>query len=290
MPHFTTVTDLDDPRLADFREIKDRQLRPEFSSGAALQGRDPEAPWGKFMAEGDVVLHKLVRSDYRTLRVLCTPARLDRARTHLDLLPADVPVYVLAQAHFERTVGYAMHRGLLAIGARQPPLCPDSLIAACAARRPLVLLEDVVNHDNIGGIFRSAAGLGAGGVLMSGRTADPLYRKALRVAVGCVLVTPWAYAPSPPGWPAALARVREAGIRLMALTPAPDAADLRALPSHIDLDRERIAVLLGTEGPGLRPETLAAADLRVRIPIRPTIDSLNVSVTAGIVLHALSAP
>jgi tRNA G18 (ribose-2'-O)-methylase SpoU len=286
MPQVIPIADLDDPRLADYREVKDRQWLPAFTY-AETRAPDPAAPWGKFMAEGPTVLQRLALRPQLALSVLVSPTRLQAVRADIDRLSPATPVYVLAQEQLERLVGFELHRGLLAIAARPRPLAPAEVLPHVTPWRPLVVLESIFNHDNIGGIFRSGAALGAGGVLLSPRCADPLYRKALRVAVGCVLLTPWAYAQD---WPAALAQLRTEGIRVLAMTLSPSSMPLAEVPRHVDLGKQRVAILLGTEGPGLSAEAIRHADLHVRIPMAPGVDSLNVSVTAAIALAALARP
>jgi tRNA G18 (ribose-2'-O)-methylase SpoU len=216
-------------------------------------------------------------------------------RDHLALLPPETPVYLAEQPILNQVVGFNIHRGILAAGIRPQP--PD-LTQLLARARTLVILEDLANHDNVGGIFRATAALAGlplsvpsclrasvpsgSAILLSPGCADPLYRKAIRVSMGAALHIPFARLEP---WPAALAQVRAAGFTLIALTPAPDAAALSEV-----VRPARPALLLGAEGPGLSPEALAAADLRVRIPIDPAVDSLNVTVAGAIALAALARP
>ena len=166
---------------------------------------------------------------------------------------------------------------MLAVADRAPP--PD-LAALLRRRRLLAVLEGVNDHENLGALFRNAAALGVDGVLLGPRCADPLYRRSVRVSMGHVLRVPFAALPGP--WPAVAGRLRAAGLRVAALTPAPDAVPLAAA----GLGSERVALLLGAEGPGLSAEALAAADVRVRIPMAPGVDSLNVATAAAVAFHA----
>jgi tRNA G18 (ribose-2'-O)-methylase SpoU len=190
----------------------------------------------------------------------------------------DIPVYVTRQSTMEAIVGFPIHRGLLALGRRPEPL--DA--AAMLADRPdrVVGLCGITNHDNVGGIFRNAAAFGVGAALVDAATADPFYRKALRVSVGGVLRCPFATVPSPAGMLEALAA---AGYRVLALSPrgatALDAVDRRG----------PLALLLGTEGPGLPDDVMAGCET-VRIDMAGGFDSLNVATTSGIALYALSRP
>jgi tRNA G18 (ribose-2'-O)-methylase SpoU len=272
-------TALDDPRLRDYTNIKDRQWAEDFLPG----GGTSDAPLGKFMCEGEVVLAHAVRSKYKVLSVLATPTRLTACADDLALLPPGTPIYQVELAQMEKLVGFSMHRGLLAIAARAPLEPIDAFIAQMATRPgPIVLLEDLCNHDNIGAIFRNASCLGASGVILSARCADPLYRKAVRVSVGHILRLPWTIAPD---WSGLLVKLQASGMRLAALDPGPGSIDIQTLPASEELGR--LALILGTEGPGVQPQTLERVDLRLRIAMVPGVDSLNVAVTSGIALHRL---
>jgi tRNA G18 (ribose-2'-O)-methylase SpoU len=142
-------------------------------------------------------------------------------------------------------------------------------------------LEGVNDHENLGALFRNAAALGVDAVLLGPRCADPLYRRSVRVSMGHVLRVPFVELAGP--WPAALNRLRDAGLRIAALTPAPDAVPLSRSAAGTD----RVALLLGAEGPGLSADALAAADLRIRIPMAPGVDSLNVATAAAVAFHVL---
>jgi tRNA G18 (ribose-2'-O)-methylase SpoU len=196
----------------------------------------------------------------------------------LERVPDGVPVYVAARGVMETIVGFDVHRGLLAVGRRQPARDPVELARGC---RALVVLEDLANHDNLGSVFRSAAVLGGAGmgVLLSPRCCDPLYRKALRVSMGHALRIPFAVVDD---WPGGLGSVAALGFELIALDPASDAEriDRTAIPA-------RPALILGAEGPGLSPGVRAMAHRRVVIPQMPGADSLNIGVAAGVALHRL---
>jgi len=262
---FVRVADLDDPRLDDYRNVRDRDLR-----------RDDV-----FLAEGDVVVRSLSRgSRYPMRSLLLSERRLPALGGLVERLPQGVPAWVLTQAAMEQVVGFRIHRGVLAAGRRTPPPTPDALVAAVPdGPARLLVLEGLTNTDNVGAIFRNAAGLRASGVLLDSRCCDPLYRKALRVSAGAVLHTPWARGGSAP---ALVGTLRAAGWTVVALTPAKAATSLEAFRPP-----QRTALVLGTEGPGLSDAALDAADHAARIEMASGVDSLNVAVAAAVALYAL---
>lgn len=296
------IKDEHDQRVRDYLDVRERQLAADFSDGRGPTNEpgDPpaspgppasaHAPLGKFMAEGELLLERLIASAYPVVSVLCTPERLAAAGPLLARLDATVPVYVMEKALLERTIGYPLHRGLMAIGARTKPRTVGEVVAGVAggARpRVFVVLEDLTNHDNIGAVFRNAAGLGAAGVLLSPGCADPLYRKCVRVSMGHVLHVPWTRVPE---WPSGLAALRDLGLQVVALTPQRPSVELRDfVPAvgHGQTARRGIALLVGTEGPGLSPLAIASADARVRISMEGGVDSLNVAVATAVALEHL---
>ncbi len=286
MPTFIHVSDLADPRLAEYRDLKESQLARAFDAPgehAAEAGID--SPHGRLMAEGEVVFNVLVNSPHRVLSVLCTPTRALTIDAALHTLPEHTPVYLIEPHHLESLVGFPLHRGLMAIAARARPASADDLLAHPDPARPLLVLEHIVNHDNIGGLYRSAAAFGARGLLLSPRCADPLYRKAIRVSVGHALRVPTARL-SP--WPDGLGRVRDAGYRLVALSGRDHSTDLPTLARTLAQNPRPVALMLGTEGPGLSDRAMALADECVRIPMAPGVDSLNVMVAGTIALWELA--
>ncbi len=271
------VADPADPRLRDYLGVRERQLAVEFSPpgpGVAETG-DPLAPWGKFMAEGDVVLAHLVRSPFRTISVLCTPTRYESAREAMARLDADVPVYIAPPSLIDQTIGFHLHRGLMAIGARRAPMKTTDILARTG---PVVILESLTNHDNVGSVFRNAAAFGAAGVLLSPGCADPLYRKSIRVSVGHALRVPFATLEP---WPNAMEGLSRT---VLALSPRAEAVALRAITD----EPSSLAVLFGTEGPGLSDPAMALANRLVKIPMAEGVDSLNVGVTSALVLEHLA--
>jgi len=255
------VDDAADPRLADFRDLTDADVRPDWR--------------GVVIAEGVTVVQRLATSPYRTRAVVGVPARIDALRPVLE--PLDVPVYVVDKWLLSEVVGFRVTRGVLASADRLAPADPAALIAR--ARR-LAVLERLNDFENLGALFRNAAAFGVDAVLLDPRCADPLYRRSVRVSMGHVLRVPFAVLPDP--WPDALTAVTGAGIPLLALTPKQPATPLRQVSV-----RDRWAVLLGAEGPGLTEGALAAATHRVRIPMADGVDSLNVATAAAVAFAQL---
>ncbi|HEX8804050.1 MAG TPA: RNA methyltransferase [Acidimicrobiales bacterium] len=265
----------DDARIGEFVGLRERALR---RGRRPADGRPLDAPTGRdgvFVAEGDVVVVRAVRAGYR-LRALLVDAT--RTGPVPEGLPPGTPVYAAAPPVLERITGLGVHRGLLGSFDRRPP--PPAAEVLAGARR-VAVLERVSNPANLGVVLRSAHGLGIDAVLLDPGCTDPLYRRVSRVAMGEAYALPWATVPDLPG---GLDVVRAAGFRLVALTPASGAIDLDRLDPAPD---DRVALLLGAEGPGLSAATLAAADVRAGIPMRAGVDSLNVGVAAGIAFWIL---
>ena len=261
------VTDPADPRLADYQGLTDVALRRAMEPAAGL-----------FVAEGALVIERALRAGYPLRSVLLAERWLADLRPVIDGVEGDAPVYVAAPAVLEEVTGFHVHRGALATFARRP-LPPAGELLARALR--VVVCEDVNNPTNLGAIARSAAGLGMDALLLDERSCDPLYRRAIRVSMGEVLAFPHArLAP----WPAALAEVRAAGFRILALTPDPDAVPLGAVAPA---PGERVALLLGAEGSGLSAGALAEADDAVRIPMVAGVDSLNVAAAAAVACYVV---
>jgi tRNA G18 (ribose-2'-O)-methylase SpoU len=199
-----------------------------------------------------------------------------------DLAPVlealDVPVFVGDPKLLNGLTGFNLHRGALA-SMHRPPLQNVGSLLRCARR--VVVLEDVVDHTNVGAIFRSVAGLGADAVLVTPRCADPLYRRSVRVSMGTVLQVPWTRLPD---WPQGADELRSAGFHIAALALSDDAVTLDEFAATVP---ERVAIVLGTEGDGLSRAALTAADTIVTIPMLHGVDSLNVASASAVALYAL---
>jgi tRNA G18 (ribose-2'-O)-methylase SpoU len=237
---------------------------------------------GLFVAEGRLVVRRLIEAGrYELVSVVMTPA----AAASLADIRARVrcPVRVVERSALASLTGFDFHRGCLAIAKRpdvQPPL------EAFAGARRLMALESVANPDNVGGLFRVAAAFEAGGVLLDHASGDPFYRKAIRTSMGASLDVPFTRLEP---WPSGLGLLGRRGFQVVALTPDRAATPVATFAASIGRDRP-VVLLLGAEGSGLSPETLSAADVRVRIPIAAGVDSLNVVVAAAIALAALAGP
>jgi tRNA G18 (ribose-2'-O)-methylase SpoU len=258
------VAGFDDERLAAFRDIGDAALRRER---------------GECLVEGRMVVRQLLHDQPGRVRalLLTEPAR-DALADLLPLVP-ELPVFTVPVAAMEALTGFNLHRGCLAVAARGPER-PWPSVTSSAKR--LLVLEGVGNPDNVGGLFRTARAFGVDAVLLGPGAGDPLYRKAIRVSCGASLAVPYA-ALTP--WPEALGALAAEGIELWALTPSPGAVPLHeACAAGVP---PRLALLVGAEGDGLGAASLAAAHRRVRIPIAPAVDSLNVVVASGVALAAV---
>lgn len=259
------LTTLDSADLSDYARLTDVALR-----------RVQEPAGGLYLAESLTVIGRALRAGHRPRSVLTSERWLD------DLEPLlrghDVPVYVGAPGLLEELTGFHLHRGALASMHRPEPLNPADLLRDAWL---VVIVEDVVDHTNVGAIFRSVAGLGADAVLITPRCADPLYRRSVRVSMGTVLQVPWARLPD---WPEGAHLLHEHGFTIAALALAPEAVGLREFAAQRP---DRVALLLGSEGDGLSRAALGAADTVVTIPMGHGVDSLNVAADSAVALYAL---
>ena len=255
----------DDPRLADYRSVSDADL---------LRRRN------RFVAEGRLVVGRLVESGHRVESVLLNDPSLRALEPQLRRLPDDVPILVCDTDEFAAITGFNLHRGCLAL-AERPAV--RSLAGVMGTSDRVLVLEGVADADNVGSAFRNAAAFGAS-VLLSGTCCDPLYRKAIRTSMGSVLRTPYAHVDD---WPRDLTLLKNDGFTLVALTLGDGAIDLTRCARQ---PGRRWALLVGSEGHGLTAAAEGMADLRVRIPICADVDSLNLATATGIALHYFAGP
>jgi tRNA G18 (ribose-2'-O)-methylase SpoU len=263
----TPVTGADDPRVADFLHLTDVALR---------RVKDPAE--GLYMAESRKVIARSLAAGHRPRAFLMGHRWFAESQDLLDHpLAVDAPVYVADDHVLETITGFKLHRGMLA-SMHRPALRPVAEVLAGARR--VAVLEDVVDHTNLGAIFRSAAGIGVDAVLITPRCADPLYRRSVRVSMGTVFQVPWTRIDP---WPEGITRLRESGFTVAALSLADDAVTLddfaRDLPSQL-------ALVLGTEGDGLSVAATNLATTAVRIPMGGGVDSLNVAAAAAVAFWA----
>jgi tRNA G18 (ribose-2'-O)-methylase SpoU len=256
------VTDPADPRLGDYRDLRDVELRKHL-----------EAEHGLFLAEGEKVVRRAVEAGFTPRSLLMAPRWVDGLAD--VLATTDAPCYVLSEKLAEQVTGFHVHRGALASLERRPlPAVADVLAGA----RSVLVLEDIVDHTNVGAILRSGAALGFDAVLLSPRCADPLYRRAIKVAMGAVFTMPWTRVPD---WYDALPDLSATGFTTVALTLAPDSTPIEEAVAGVD----RLALVLGSEGHGLSSRWEQSADRRAIIPMREGIDSLNVAAATAVACY-----
>jgi tRNA G18 (ribose-2'-O)-methylase SpoU len=258
------VSDPDDPRLDDFRDLNSVDRRPDLPTGKGL-----------VIAEGVLVVQRMLASRFTPRALLGTDRRLAELKD--DLAGAGAPYYRASADVMAQAIGFHLNRGVLAAASR---VAEPSVAQVVDGARTVAVLEGVNDHENLGSIFRNAAGLGVDAVVFGTGCADPLYRRAVRVSMGHALLVPYARAID---WPADLVALKESGFRLLAMTPRADACALPAA-MHAVCD-EPIAVLVGAEGPGLTTAALRISDMRVRIPMSRGTDSLNVATAAALAFY-----
>lgn len=264
------VTDPDDVRLADYTRLTDVVLRTRLEPAAGL-----------YMAESSTVIRRAVAAGHRPRSFLMAERFLPDLADLLDAVGAgesgDVPVFVGEPEVLESITGFHLHRGALAAMHRPAPVPLERLLSGAGR---LAVLEDIVDHTNVGAVFRSAAALGVDAVLVSPRCADPLYRRSIRVSMGTVFQVPWGRLEP---WPGGLDQLRALGFTVAALALTDRAVSLDDVASALP---DKLALVLGTEGDGLSRGAVAAADLVVRIPMAGGVDSLNVAAASAVAFWA----
>lgn len=260
----------DDDRLADYVRLRESTLRHSLESAQGL-----------FIAEGSKVIRRAIEAGYQPRSFLLAERWLPELADLVDAHP-DVPVYVVLPEVAEAVTGFHVHRGALASLRRIQRHTAGDILAS--ARR-VVVTEDIVDHANVGAIARSAAGLGWDGLLLSPRCADPLYRRSVKVSMGAVLTLPWARLTD---WAGTIDLLHQHRFTVAALTLRSDSVELADFADEVRQSRQRVAILLGTEGHGLSQTWSQQADVAVRIPMQPGIDSLNVAAAAAVACYALA--
>lgn len=294
------ITDPKDPRVAEYTTLKDVTLRQRI---------EPEQ--GLYLAESFLVIERALRAGHRPRSFFSSEKWLPQLRSLLaqystseaDL--SQLPIYLGPSELLEQVTGFHLHRGALAAMHRP---CLPSISSILATGNRIAILENLVDHKNVGAAFRAAAALNYDGVLVTPQCADPLYRRSIRVSMGTVFQVPWTRLEN---WPD-LDMLHQAGFLVAALAladdaltlpqfchwlcspnPNPQAAIYKKVPRlkkwRDTLAEEiKIAFILGSEGPGLTAQTQAQADVKVIIPMRPGVDSLNVSAAAAVAFYATS--
>lgn len=265
-----TISDFDDPRVADYRQLNDQPMR------RAMEGDE------YFLAEGWVTIERVIDSGHEFRSVLLSPSRVNRFLPYLALPQLlGIPVFVADGEVMNRIVGFDLPRGVL-VSAFRRPLTTVQRLAKSSMR--VIILEALNDNENVGAIARAARAFGIDGIILSPTCTDPYYRRTVRVSMGEILHMRVARA-MPGEWPDALEVLHAAGFESWAMTPAADANDLWSAKVP-----ERLAIMLGAEGPGLTDSVLSAATRRIRIPISSDVDSLNVGHAAAITFAAIARP
>jgi tRNA G18 (ribose-2'-O)-methylase SpoU len=258
----------DESLLEDYRALNNPARR-----------REVERRGGFFVVEGALALEALLGSEFPIRSVLVSERKADRVRS---LVGGRAPLVVRSEDEVEAIAGFPFHRGVLAAAVRRP-LAPVADVLEGA--QLVAVAEGLTDHENVGALFRNAAAFAVDAVLLDPATADPLYRRSVRVSLGHVLRVPWTRVST---WPEGLGELRRRGFELLALTPAPDAEPVDAVALDVAARRPRVALLVGAEGPGLSAAAMTTCDRQVRIPIARGVDSLNVATAAAVALHRLS--
>lgn len=279
--HVIDIGDPADERLDPFRDLNVADRRPDAGGS------------GLVIAEGLYVVGRMLVSPLATMALAGTDAKLGRLRDDLaaeghslDALAGDAPFYRVSNAVLSAVIGFASSRDVLAVAPRPAPRMTADVLGSATAKT-LLVLEGVNNAENLGAMFRGAAAFGADGILMGAATADPWYRRTVRVSMGHVMNVPWAnLGGTPTTWQRGLAELHEAGFSTIALTPSSDVT-LAEAKSQVGAagGAGKVALLVGAEGPGLTEHAMRAATLRAKIPMAAGVDSLNVATAAQIALY-----
>ena len=268
MPHIIEVTDLAAPELDVYARLTEAQLRNRL-----------EPDKGVFIAESPKVIATALDAGYEPLSLLMERRHIEGDAQPILARCGGIPVYTAERETLARLTGFELTRGVLC-AMRRPRL--PSVEEVCARARRVAVLEGIVDHTNVGAIFRSAAALGIDAVLVTPTCCDPFYRRAVRVSMGTVFQVPWAYLPE--GWTELLHTL---GFRTAAMALRDDS--VRLDDPRLAAER-KLAVVMGTEGDGLADATIAACDYTVRIPMHHGVDSLNVAAASAVAFYQLGKP
>lgn len=261
------ITDMSHPGLKDYVSLTDVALR-----------KVSEPAQGLYIAESKKVIERAINAGHIPRSILLQEQWLAGIQPLVEKFD-DCLIFVGSSALIEQITGFDVHRGALASMHRPEPL---DIVALLRGASRVVVLEDIVDHTNVGAIFRAVAGLGADAVLISPRCADPLYRRSVRVSMGTVLQVPWGRLPE---WPEARGLLHSAGFHIAAFALSDDSLSLREFARQ---QPEKIALVFGAEGDGLSTQALEACDSIVMIPMQHGVDSLNVASASAVALYALT--
>lgn len=262
------ITDSDDPRVADFRKLNDSAFRRRVEAAGPFHK-------GLLVAEGWLGVERLLPSRYPIRAILVDETKSDRALELID--ERGIPLFAAERSVLDEIVGFPLHRGVVAVAERGLPVLATSVIGRA---RSLVVVEGVNDAENLGSIIRNTAALGGDGLLLDPTSCDPLSRRTIRVSVGHALALPFARV----AWPDGLSTLRDAGFTIIGLTPRGDATDIGDMTVE---PSDRLAIVVGAEGPGLTDDTIDRCDHAVRVPMARGVDSVNVATATAIALHRL---
>ena len=274
MPNIIEITDPAAPELDVFARLTEAQLRSRA-----------EPSKGIFIAESPKVIGRALDAGYEPVSLLMERRHSGGQGREIIARCGSVPVYTADREALAGLTGYELTRGVLC-AMRRPSL--PSVEELCADARRVAVLEGIVDHTNVGAIFRSAAALNMDAVLVTPTCCDPLYRRAVRVSMGTVFQVPWTrIGETPADWPGpGLARLRALGFKTAAMALSDDSVPI---DDPRLMGEERLAIVLGTEGDGLAERTIAACDYTVRIPMAHGVDSLNVAAASAVAFWQLRA-
>ncbi|MDP9805543.1 tRNA G18 (ribose-2'-O)-methylase SpoU [Trueperella bonasi] len=264
---------LEDPRLDDFFRLTDVALRKKLDTERGL-----------YLAEGEKVIRRALEAGHRPRAVVLTPRWVP---TFAPLFTDDVPLFVLDEDRLEKLTGFRVHRGAIASMQRPQLVEGREFLERIDEARRIFILENLVDHTNVGAIFRSAAALGVDAILVTDGCADPLYRRSIKVSMGTVFQIPWTRIDD---WPRSISLLRNSGWITAALALEENAVSLEEFANLRAVREGKVALVLGAEGDGLAQQTISTADQVVTIPMADGVDSLNVAAASAVAAWALKGP
>lgn len=267
----TEIKEFEDSRLAIYTKFKEVQLLRYF---------EPEE--GIFIAESPMIIERALDAGYKPLSMLMERRYVEGQGKEVLNRIGDIPVYVAELDVMTKLTGYQITRGVLCAMRRKP--LPE-LTEVCQNARRIVILEDVMNPTNVGAIFRSGAALGMDAIVLTTGCADPLYRRASRVAMGTTFQIPWTVLPGRESWTSSRLELKSMGYKFVAMALRDDSISIDATELQ---EEPKLAIVMGTEGNGLSPDTIADCDYTVRIPMSHGVDSLNVAAASAVAFWELS--